>query len=67
MERRVDIIYEKINSLNNELKEIREDCPHLETYDVDNYQWRVASSIPATLCKECDEVITITRMDYKDE
>lgn len=55
--KRVEEIYSKLLELNQELNNIRDKCAHKETYYVENYQWRPASTIPATLCEECDMVI----------
>ena len=57
--KRVEEIYTKLIELKQELNTIRDNCPHIERYEVENYQWRVASTCPATLCKECDEVISL--------
>jgi len=55
---------ERINQINKQIeefedlrKEIQEnECPH-ENTDVVEYMWRIGSTMPATVCLDCDKFI----------
>ncbi len=52
---RVEKIYSSINSLNEELKEIRSKCPH-EKSSYCNYMWAPGHIMPANVCDSCGEI-----------
>ena len=55
MKKRCEELYKQIKDAQNELKKIREECTH-ETYE-SLWSWRVGSEYPATICRNCGELI----------
>jgi len=53
---RKDEIYQELKALNDELKDIRENCKH-PTYTISTFSWRVGSFDNMRMCVECDEVL----------
>jgi len=54
--KRVKEIYDEIEVLNNELKEIRENCSH-DSYKIGIYSWRVGNYQTKRICLTCYEPI----------
>lgn len=47
---------EKLRLAEDDLKEIQKDCRHTNTFE-GNWEWRVGSTIPATICSDCGTCI----------
>ncbi len=54
--KRVDEIYGEIQSLYDELKELRNQCPH-DSYTVGNYGWAPGHFQLSRICDICSEYL----------
>ena len=52
-----ELIYTQIKGLEDRLTRLRSICTHPNTYE-GNYSYRVGRILPATICSDCDEVLS---------
>lgn len=52
----VDSIYKDIKALQEELKEIQDNCKH-EKSEMRDFMWRIGAVEKAKICCECDKVL----------
>jgi hypothetical protein len=53
---RKDEIYQELKALNDELKDIRENCKH-PTYTISTFSWRVGCFDNMRMCTECGDTL----------
>lgn len=56
--RRVDVLYAKIKKAEDDIKCIRETCPH-DTTHLGEYAWALSHQHLAVICDECDEHVRV--------
>jgi hypothetical protein len=64
IQRQRDFFYRAIKEATEGLKELREQCPHADTFE-GLYEYRIGATHPATMCKNCGACVKLHSLTYQ--